>query len=57
MRGFATTAGQYALRGEKAMDILGLGFLPHQDDLHAECPAQVLRAVGIENGLPDGCTG
>ena len=47
MRGLAAAAGEDALGGEKAVNVFGLGFLAHQDDLLAGT-AQQFRTVGVK---------
>ncbi len=53
MGGLATAAGENALGGEEAVDVLGLGLLAQQDHLLA-LVAQLLGAVGIEDHVAAG---
>ncbi len=55
--GLAAAGGEYALGGEEAVDVLGLGLLAHQDDLVAHFLADLLGAVRIEYGDAGGGSG
>ena len=55
--GLAAAGGQDALGGKESVDVLGLGFLAHQDDLLPHVLAQLLGPIGVEHGDAGGGTG
>ena len=56
VRGLAAARGEDALRLEEAVNILGLGFLAHEDDLLAGI-ATLFSGVGVEDDPAGGGTG
>ena len=57
MAGPAAAAGKDAAGGQHAMDVIGLGFGPHQDDVALFGLGPALGRIGVKGNLADGRAG